>query len=260
MQDLRVAIIQTSQFWEDKEANLNYFEEHFLSKLKKSEVDLVMLPEMFSTSFSMHVDALAEAEIGSTVAWMKSWASKLRCEIGGTLIIKENNSYFNRFLIVSENGVQARYNKRHLFRMAKENDHFTMGTERVVYSLKGWKILLQVCYDLRFPVYSRNKTIGDKKEYDLVIYPANWPEKRASIWSTLLKARAIENQAYCIGINRVGRDGNDISYSGDSVCIDPWGNVDYQFAKYVEEVKILTVKRQILNDIERQFPAFKDAD
>lgn len=259
MQDLKVAIIQTKQFWEDKQANLDYFESQFLSKIEE-RVDLVLLPEMFNTSFSMNTTELAETENGATVEWMMNWAAKLDCQVGGTLIIEENKKFYNRFLIVSKSGVEARYDKRHLFRMANENDHFSTGTEKVVYQLKGWSILLQICYDLRFPVFSRNKTIGDKKEYDLVIYPANWPEKRAPIWTTLLQARAIENQVYAIGVNRVGEDGNGISYSGDSMCVDPWGNTDYQFAKSKEAVKILTLKRQVLNDIERQFPAFKDAD
>ena len=260
MQDLKVAIIQTQQFWEDKQANLSHYEKQFFSKLTDEKVDLVLLPEMLNTSFSMNTQKLAETEEGETVKWMQSWAAKLNCQIGGTLIIKANKSYYNRFVIVSENGVETRYNKRHLFRMANENEHFSMGQERVVYKLNGWNILLQICYDLRFPVFSRNKTIGEKKEYDLVIYPANWPAKRSAIWSTLLKARAIENQAYCIGVNRVGEDGNGITYSGDSACIDPWGTTDYQFAKNTEAVKILTLRRQVLNDIERQFPAFKDAD
>ena len=260
MQDLKVALIQTKQFWEDKRANFSYFENSFLKSLKGEDVDLVLLPEMFNTGFTMNTQSMAESIDGESIQWLIKWASVLNCQIGASLIINENGNYFNRFVIVSENGIENHYDKRHLFRMADEHNHFTAGEQRVVHQLKGWNILLQVCYDLRFPVFSRNKTIGEGKEYDAVIYIANWPEKRNLVWKTLLLARAMENQAFCIGVNRVGVDGNEISYPGDSCLIDPWGNIIQRFSENEETVKILTLEKQIITDITERFPAFKDAD
>jgi len=260
MQDLKVALIQTNQFWENKEANFDHLEKVHFSKIKPSECDLILLPEMFNTGFSMNVEALYENMSGQSINWLKKWAAKLDCQIGASLIIKDGNNFYNRFVIVSKNGFEAFYDKRHLFRMANENEFFTAGNKPVIYQLKGWKIMLQICYDLRFPVFSRNKTINCDKSYDLLVYLANWPEKRANIWSVLLQARAIENQAYCIGINRVGIDGKHITYSGDSAIIDPWGITEFLATKNVELVKILTLSESKLTDIEKQFPAYRDAD
>jgi len=260
MQDLKVALIQTNQFWEDKKANFRHLEEVHFSKIKSGECDLILLPEMFNTGFSMNVHALAEDINGESIQWLKAWSGKLNSRIGASLIIKESGKFYNRFVIIYDDEIETFYDKRHLFRMANENEFFTAGNERVIYQLKGWNILLQICYDLRFPVFSRNKTIGDKKEYDLIIYIANWPEKRSSIWSVLLSARAIENQVYCVGLNRVGSDGKNIFYSGDSAVIDPWGTTEFQATKNEEAVKILTLHAIKLDDISRQFPAFKDAD
>lgn len=260
MQDLKIGILQTELFWEDKKANLSRLEEGFLSKLVPGSCDLLLFPEMFNTGFSMKSEELAEDMDGPTLSWLIKWAEKLDCQIGGSLIIRYKKSIYNRFVFVSKKGVEAHYDKRHLFRMAGEHDHFSRGETRTIHSIKGWNILMQVCYDLRFPVFSRNKTIGDELEYDLAVYLANWPEKRSSIWSTLLQARAIENQAFCIGVNRVGQDGNGITYSGDSALIDPWGNTLFTATKYQEEVRILTLKRSTLNEIKMQFPAYKDAD
>jgi len=259
MSDLRVAIIQSKQFWEDKKANLAHFESH-LSSIEPATTDLIMLPEMFNTSFSMNTKVLAEEMDGQSILWMKDQAKIQKSTIGATLIIKENEKYFNRFVLVNEKGVHAQYDKRHLFRMANENSHFAAGQERVVIELNGWNILLQICYDLRFPVFSRNKSFAENTEYDLVIYPANWPQKRNMVWKNLLVSRAIENQTYCIGVNRVGEDGNGINYSGDSVCVDPWGEILHQCTENVEEVKILTLKKEVISDINNRFPAFKDAD
>jgi predicted amidohydrolase len=258
MQDLKVALVQTQQFWEDKSRNLQHFEQH-LAGIQES-VDLIVLPEMFNTSFSMNAQGIAEKMDGPSIDWLKQQAATHKCAITASLVIEEDKRYYNRMLVVAETGVIAQYDKRHLFRMANEDQHYTPGTNRVVLNLKGWNILLQVCYDLRFPVFSRNKTIGEQTEYNAAIYIANWPEKRADIWSTLLRARAIENQVYVIGVNRVGIDGNDISYSGDSQMIDPWGNVSFSFAKNEEGVKILTLKDDVINHIREAFPAFKDAD
>ncbi len=260
MQDLTVALVQTYQFWENKQANFTHLEKHFNQALIGKEIDLVLLPEMFNTGFSMNTKTLAETEDGESILWLQNWAQKMKTHIGASLIVEDNGHYFNRFVIVNETGICATYNKRHLFRMANENQSFTAGKQREVFSLKGWNLMLQVCYDLRFPVFSRNRTINGEKEYDALIYLANWPEKRANIWKTLLQARAIENQTFCIGLNRVGTDGNQINYAGNTMMVDPWGNTAYHAAPNREEISILRLKKSILNDIKESFPAFLDAD
>lgn len=260
MQNLKVTLIQTNIIWENIDANLKRYDEQYLSKILPNQTDLILFPELFSTGFSMKTQELAEEMKGLTIKWMQKWATKLNTQIGGSLIIKENNQYFNRFVIVSKNGVETQYDKKHLFRMGEENNHFTAGNERVVYTLKGWKLLLQVCYDLRFPVYSRNQTINAEKEYDAVIYIANWPEVRSRIWSTLLKARAIENQAFCVGLNRVNKDGHDMNHSGNSAIIDPWGNEVLTIKQNVENLTTFELDREIIVDINNRFPAYLDAD
>lgn len=260
MEELKVKAIQTQQFWEDKQANFDYLEKTFFATFKGDDVDLILLPEMFNTSFTMNATNMGESMNGNSVAWLLKWANKLNTHIGGSLIIEEDGDYFNRFVIVGPEGVKASYNKRHLFRMANEHEHFSAGNERVVFELKGWNILLQVCYDLRFPVYSRNTYANGKKEYDAVVYIANWPAKRGFIWKNLVQARAIENQAYAIGLNRVGKDGNDIEYTGDSMLVDPWGNIIEQAMAGTELVLDLTLKPLVLTDIAELFPAYLDAD
>lgn len=260
MENLTVTLIQTNIIWEDVQANRNQYENEFLAQLKPSISDLILFPELFTTGFSMQAKKLAETMDGESIKWMQKWAHKLNCQIGGSLIIEEGGQFFNRFLIVSKNGVETYYDKRHLFRMGEENQHFTAGENRVVYELKGWKILLQVCYDLRFPVFSRNNTIDNKTEYDAIIYVANWPEVRSEIWSTLLKARAIENQIFCIGLNRVGKDGHQVSHSGNSVVLNPWGENIANLTPLVNFVENITLEKKVLNSINNKFPAFLDAD
>ncbi|MBK9190376.1 MAG: hypothetical protein IPM77_02150 [Crocinitomicaceae bacterium] len=172
-----MALIQTNQFWENKEANFEHFEKTHFAQIEPNSCDLILLPEMFNTGFSMSTNLFAEEMTGKSVQWLKKWAQYFDCQIGATLMIEEQNNVYNRFVIISKDGIETYYNKRHLFRMAGENDHFTPGSDRVIYHLNGWKILLQVCYDLRFPVFSRNKVINGQPEYDAVVYLANWPEK-----------------------------------------------------------------------------------
>lgn len=260
MENLKITLIQTDILWENINANLKRYEDNYLLKMKSSEHDLILFPELFSTGFSMNTEKLAEEMDGSTIFWMMKWAQKLDTQIGGSLIIKENNNYYNRFVIVSKKGVESHYDKKHLFRMGEENNHFTAGDNRIIHHLKGWKILLQVCYDLRFPVYSRNQIVNNIKEYDAVIYVANWPKVRSTIWNTLLRARAIENQAYCIGLNRVGKDGHQIEHSGDSIVIDPWGNNLTHIKPDVENSTTIELDKEILTAVNTSFPAYLDAD
>lgn len=202
MEDLTVALIQTDLYWQDREANLAMLEEKIWPL--KGKVDLIVLPEMFPTGFSMEAEKLAEPMNFTTIKWLLQMASQTKAVVTGSVIIKEGKQYFNRLLWVSPEGEIAFYDKRHLFRMADEDHHYSMGKQRKVFSLKGWKILPQVCYDLRFPVWSRNTSDEDgQMDYDLAFYIASWPAARDSAWDVLLKARAVENLCYTIGVNRI---------------------------------------------------------
>lgn len=253
MQDLRVTIVQSMLHWEDAEANRAMFEAKLAAL--KGITDLVVLPEMFTTGFSMRSNELAEAMSGPTVHWMREQAEATGAAIYGSAIITDGKDYFNRGLFVKADGDVTIYDKRHLFRFADETDHYKAGEERVVVEWKGWRILLQVCFDLRFPVFARNR--GD---YDAILYVANWPEVRRYPWSQLLIARAIENQVYVVGENRVGMDGKGIHYTGDSVVIDPRGAVIGQVEPSQEGTATVTLDRNALEDFREKFPVAKEAD
>jgi omega-amidase len=263
MSDLMISTIQTNLIWEDKAANLAMFEEK-ISKIEKTE--LVVLPEMFSTGFSMEPEKLAESMDGESIQWMKRMAKENRVIITGSLIIEDNGNYYNRLIWMLPDGNYGFYDKRHLFAYAGEHEHYKPGNKRLIASVKGWKVNLQVCYDLRFPVWSRNqkKNIASNKnnvqpEYDLLIYVANWPERRSSAWKSLLIARAIENQCYVIGVNRVGNDGNAIYHSGNTIIIDPMGEILYHMADN-EEVFTMTLSKVRLDEVRIRLPFWKDAD
>lgn len=226
--------------------------------------EIIVLPEMFNSGFSMRPQALAETMDGQSVDWMKRVSAENGCIITGSLIIEEEGRYYNRLIWMLPNGQYGCYNKRHLFAFAEENNHYTAGNKRLIASVKGWKINLLVCYDLRFPVWSRQSPTGDENtennaEYDVIIYVANWPERRSHAWKTLLCARAIENQSYVVGVNRVGNDGNNIYHSGNSLVIDPLGQVLYHVADE-EDVNTITLQKEILNEVRTKFPFLKDAD
>ena len=210
---MRVTLIQTNLHWENPTANREMFSAKFANLTGKT--DLVVIPEMFTTGFSMRSKELAETMEGPTVHWMKTSAAKIGAVITGSMIIREGDNFFNRLLWATPTGKIIHYDKKHLFTLAGEQKHFSPGTERIVIDYMGWKICPLICYDLRFPVWSRNT-----EDYDLLLYVASWPDRRREAWQTLLKARAIENQCYTIGVNRVGEDGSDLSYAGDSTLID----------------------------------------
>jgi predicted amidohydrolase len=217
---------------------------------------VVILPEMFSTGFSMNVKPLAEKMDGETVEWMKKIASSKKIILTGSLIVEEGGKYFNRLIWMLPNGEYGVYDKRHLFAYGDEHNHYSSGNKRFIAQVKGWKINLQVCYDLRFPVWARQQSAG---EFDLLIYVANWPERRITAWKTLLQARAIENQCYVVGVNRVGDDGNNIHYCGDSMIIDPLGEILYQRSNE-EDAFTYTLQKEKLNEVREKFPFWKDAD
>lgn len=253
MQDLRVTLVQSMLHWEDAAANLKQFTERLVGL--RGTTDLVVLPEMFNTGFTMHSAAVAETMDGPTVSWMREQAAATDAAVYGSVVIVENGSYTNRGLFVKPDGTVISYDKRHLFRMSEEHQHFSPGKDRVVVEWKGWRILLQVCYDLRFPVFSRNR--GD---YDLVLYVASWPEVRRYPWSQLLIARAIENLAYVVGVNRVGMDGKGTHFTGDSVAVDPKGDVLVQLEAGREQVRTLRLQGAALPEFRERFPAHLDAD
>lgn len=327
MRTLQVTVIQSNLHWEDRAANLRMFEEKIGAVREKME--LVLLPEMFSTGFSMHPGRLAEPMDGASVTWMRRVSAEKRIILAGSLIIEEQGKYFNRLIWMLPNGGMGYYDKRHLFAYAGENQVYSPGSARLIASAKGWRINLQVCYDLRFPVWARQTVAipfsppqpdpaaapaatqipsdrGDSlspsavnplslspeptaglprtnppsfaetdtareavpsgsaapyagPEYDVLVYVANWPHSRIHAWKTLLRARAIENQSYVIGVNRVGTDGNGIYYSGDSMIIDPVGEV-LQTVTDQEAAITATLNPEILQSTREKFPFLKDAD
>lgn len=256
MSALTITTIQTNLFWEDKAANMAMLEKKIMDISEKTE--LVVLPEMFSTGFSMQPAKLAENMSGEAVSWMKKMAAAKKIILTGSLIILEDGHYYNRLLWVLPDGQLGYYDKRHRFAYAGEDKEYTAGNKRLIARVKGWRINLQVCYDLRFPVWARQES-GAEPEYDILLYVANWPERRAHAWKSLLIARAIENQCYVIGVNRVGNDGHGVYHSGNSMVIDALGGVVYE-KKHEEEVHTLVLQKEPLEEIRSRFPFWKDAD
>lgn len=251
-QDLRVSYVQTDLVWENPIANCAHLEER-LQNLQ-FQTDVIILPEMFSTGFSMSSIG-AEISLGPTVQWMKLQANRLQVLLIGSLKIKEAGKYYNRLLAVHPSGQIDSYDKRHLFRMGNEDSFYTAGNASCLISYKSWSIAPFICYDLRFPVWSRNVDL----RYDLAIYVANWPAVRTNAWSSLLRARAIENLAYVVGVNRIGVDGNQLAYSGASTVLSFKGD-DILPLSDLESIETVTLSCQALKDFRAKFPADLDAD
>ena len=221
--------------------------------------EIVVLPEMFSTGFSMQPSLFAETMEGETLNWMKKVSTQNKIILTGSIIIEEEGKYYNRLIWMLPNGEYGYYDKRHLFAFGQEDKFYNAGNKRLIAQVKGFKINLQVCYDLRFPVWARQQNKSGGMEYDVLIYIANWPEKRSHAWKTLLCARAIENQCYVVGVNRVGTDGNNIYHSGNSLVIDPLGQVLYHMPDD-EDVNTVTISKDYLNEVREKFPFWKDGD
>lgn len=251
---LYITIIQPDIAWEDKETNLAHYTN--LIEGIKGQKEIVVLPEMFSTGFSMAPERLAESMDGDTLQWMKEMAGQHRIILTGSLIIEADGQYFNRLIWMQPDGVSSYYDKRHLFGYGDEDQHYTAGARKLVTQVKGWRVCPLVCYDLRFPVWARNAA---GSEYDVLLYVANWPQRRSLAWKSLLQARAIENQAYCIGVNRIGQDGKGISYSGDSSAFDPLGEKLWQCSD-AAAVHTIELSRQKLEETRSHFPFLRDAD
>jgi predicted amidohydrolase len=251
-ESLNISLIQTSLFWENVEKNLSHFEK-LVSKI--SETDIILLPEMFNTAFCPKSNHLAETMEGETVSWMKEIAKNINSAIAGTLMVKEGEKVFNRLVWISKNGSIHTYDKHHLFSPIKEERYISKGEGRLIVEEDGWKICPLICYDLRFPVFSRNDV-----DYDVLIYLANWPVKRIEAWNTLLKARSIENQCYTIGVNRVGEDGNGIPFNGHSKVFDAFGKKLLSATKNKEEILQIEISLDDLKLKRRQMNFLQDRD
>ena len=260
MNNLRVSIVQGETRWHDPAANRDYYGE--LIAPLHGRTDLVVLPETFTSGFSNEAIGKAEGMDGPTVAWIREQARTLDAAITGSVQLRTEAGVFNRMLFATPDGEVVHYDKRHLFSFAKENERYAAGNERVVVAWRGWNILLQVCYDLRFPVFARNRFDAgrhDQLDYDLALYVANWPSARSYPWKTLLRARAIENLCYVVGVNRVGTDGNGLHYSGDSAVIDFLGHPVSEAADE-EVVTTTTLQADQLAAHRQRFPAMFDGD
>lgn len=262
MKNLKLTLVQANLHWEDKTANLQQLEQHIAAI--ETPTHVVVLPELFSTGFSMAPERLAESMEGTTVEWMRRIAAKKRVILTGSVIISEpdaassNTHYYNRLIWMLPNGQYGTYDKRHRFAYAGEDQHYTAGHKRLVTSVNGWRLNLQVCYDLRFPVWARQASAA-APEYDALVYVANWPQRRIHAWRTLLQARAIENQCYVVGVNRVGADGNGIEHSGNSMLVDPLGEILYE-AVDTATVHTVTLSSERLQELRQQLPFLRDGD
>jgi omega-amidase len=251
--NLNVSLVQPDLIWENTEKNLSMLEGMIMET--EDPKDLIILPELFSTGFSMNTSSLAEGMGGPTILWLKKMASVLTCCITGSLIIKEDGNYFNRLVFMFPSGKFDVYDKRHLFRIGKEDQYYNSGTNKLIVEYKDWLIRPLICYDLRFPVWSRNCM-----DYDILIYVASWPESRKNVWEALLKARAIENQCYVIGVNRIGKDGNQINHTGKSVVFNYKGNPILSLPENIATIDSVTLNKEELIQFRSTFPVHLDAD
>lgn len=258
MQTLNIIYLQTDIKWEDRKSNL----EMLGRKINNipEDTELIILPEMFDTGFSMEPERLTGDQEDRTLEWMKETAGFFNTALCGSTIAFENGCYYNRFYWIYPDGTALYYDKKHLFRMGREPQHYSAGTEKTIIEYHGWKILPLICYDLRFPVWSMNTVINEHPVFDLLIYVANWPDSRKDVWKTLLKARALENQSYCIGVNRVGKDGNNLQYSGDSIAFSPKGKPIIQSTPYIEDTAYFSLDKKELDKFRKKFPVNLDWD
>ena len=253
MNTITVSLVQSDIIWEKPVENLRKFEKIF--SVLKGKTNLVLLPEMFTTGFSMNAEQLAETMDGNSVLWMKQQAAENSFAIAGSVIISESGKYFNRCIFAEPSGLIHYYNKHHLFSIIGEDKKYSSGNTRTIVKYKGFRFFLQICYDLRFPVWMRNKN-----NYDVLLLVANWPKRRNDAWKKLLFARAMENQCYIVAVNRVGIDGRNYNHSGDSIIIDYAGRKIISAKSFVEEIITTTLSMTKLVNSKEKFPAWKDAD
>lgn len=258
METLHITLVQTDIAWHDAEKNTRMLEEKFHQNI--GQTDLIVLPETFNTGFSMEPHLLAEPMDGHTVRWMRKISSHYQCVVTGSLMIKENDKYYNRLIWMRPDGSCETYDKRHLFRLSEEFKYFEHGSQRTIVTLKGWKICLHVCYDLRFPVWSRNHYDQGLYEYDLLLYVASWANSRQVVWRTLLPARAIENQVMVVGVNRVGTDGHGHAHAGASLIASPYGDLIEMIPENQEMIKTIALSPQKLLQLRSSFKVAEDWD
>jgi omega-amidase len=255
MDHLIITTIQTHLYWEDIDQNLVHFEEK-LNALTE-QTDIIVLPEMFTTGFTMNPKVLAESHGDKGLQWMQRKSKEKNCVLVGSISVKDGEKFYNRLYWVMPDGSYQSYDKRHLFQMGKEDVHYTAGSKKFVVEYKGWKICPLICYDLRFPVWSRNTK---ENTYDVLVYVANWPEVRSYPWKQLLIARAIENQAYVVGVNRIGQDGNAITHSGDSCILNPRGEIISKTKAHEDVSETLNLSFSYLEEFRKVFPVMLDGD
>ena len=259
MQDLTISLIQSDIHWHDRDANLAMFEEKIWQI--EEPTDIIILPEMFTTGFTMETEKYSEAMRLQTFKWMEQMAAQKQAIVTGSYVVKEGGHFYNRLLWMRPDGAYTTYDKRHLFRMAQEHHHYSHGVDFLITQWKDWRICPLICYDLRFPSWSRNSYILEQEvmDYDLLLYVANWPIPRIGAWNTLLQARAIENLAYCAGVNRIGVDGNGITYNGHSMAVDFKGEIIHHM-RSEEGIYTCTLSADDLFKYRKKFPAYLDAD
>ena len=258
MQDLTITLIQTALAWEDPGANIENFNR--LLESYNEDSDLIILPEMFNTGFTMAASSNAEVMEGRTMHWMAETARSMDVVICGSLIIEESGNYYNRLIWMRPDGSYEHYDKRHLFRMGDEHHHFRAGNRQLIAEIKGWKVMPLICYDLRFPVWSKNTYVNGEYAYDLLLYLANWPAVRLPAWTSLIKGRAIENLAFAAGVNRIGLDGRDYEYSGGTMVAAPWGSVISEAEIGTESILTVYLDRSELHNIRDRIGVGKDWD
>ena len=251
--ELKIALIQANLVWENPIQNRINFSEK-INTISEA-VDLIILPEMFTSGFTMNANSVAETMDGETIDWLKEKAKQKQASIIGSLVISENDNYYNRLVCIEPSGHITQYDKRHTFTLVGEHKVYTAGTEKVIFNYKGWKICPLVCYDLRFPVWARNT-----EDYDLLLYVANWPKVRINAWDALLKARAIENMSYCIGVNRVGLDGNNYEYPGHSATYDVLGHRIDSIPEDKEVIEIVILEKDHIKKYREKLNFLNDRD
>lgn len=252
-ENLRIAVLQVDLAWENVIKNLDIFSEK-LEQIQ-GDVDLIILPEMFSTGFSMNAEELAEPPEGPALQWMQKVARQRNAAVTGSLIVKDEGNYYNRLYFVFPDATYKTYDKRHTFTLAREDETYTAGDKRLIVEYKGWKICPLICYDLRFPVWSRNT-----ENYDLLIYVANWPETRIHAWDVLLQARAIENMSWCVGVNRTGKDGNNYQYNGHTAVYDCLGKSMFNTSREIEFTEVVTIDKASLQETRGKLKFLQDRD
>jgi predicted amidohydrolase len=258
MQDLNITIIQSNLVWENKAANLSHFEKTINNISDMG--DIVVLPEMFNTAFSMKPEIFSEPIESETHNWMQEIAQKYNTILAGSYMVNDDGSFYNRFIVMHPDGKYEKYDKRHLFRMGNEHKHFTAGSNELIFEIKGWKIKALICYDLRFPVFAKNNYSDGEYDYDALIYVANWPKVRNHIWQSLLLARSIENQAYVIGVNRIGKDGNGLEHAGSSCILNSKGEFIIEPRQDIEFTQTATLRYKELEDFRNKFTVGLDWD